>query len=266
MTAIAIPQRRILWPGLSPRLREWMLRFMPAFGRVFPPPFATAGAAAVVLPWWNPDGATPGGIGGACLGAWRGIATIGSPWGAGPANLAASYVNLANPGTNDLTVVSAPTWTAAAGWYADGADALDTGIFPTDAQSMLVQFANNATGAWGCIAGAETPPGYLARCSIFPTYFGSYDCIKGVTDRIIGAGAKASGNLGIAGLQCYDDGAPSGAPCNPATGAYTNTIYLLDINGEFWPGYIGDVWGFALYSTTLTGPQMLARATAMAAL
>jgi hypothetical protein len=48
------------------------------------------------------------------------------------ASLAASYSNLANPGTYNLTATVAPTWDTTSGWIFTGTQFLKTGIQPSD--------------------------------------------------------------------------------------------------------------------------------------
>lgn len=72
--------------------------FLPAFVRPFQPPVSTYGAAAL---WYR--------VGGAPL-----PVAVYQPKGA--ASLAASYINLVNPGTFDAAPGTAPTFNAVTGW------------------------------------------------------------------------------------------------------------------------------------------------------
>ncbi len=76
--------------------------FHPVFRPVFDPVGAVAAAAAN---WWE--------AGGAPAPVW-----VYTPKGA--ASLAASYSNLANPGTYDANPQVAPAWDAGTGWTSDG--------------------------------------------------------------------------------------------------------------------------------------------------
>lgn len=86
-----------------------------------------------------------------CLGAYKAT---------GAADLATSYINLANPGTYDLTApTAAPTWDSTDGWTFDGVSQyLATGITPTDHRTytVVVKFSGlsgASTGyAWGWYA------------------------------------------------------------------------------------------------------------------
>lgn len=66
----------------------------------------------------------------------------------GAASLADSYVNLSNPGTNDATPGTAPTWAAGTGWTFDGATTyLETGLTPASDWTILVRVAFDANMA-----------------------------------------------------------------------------------------------------------------------
>jgi hypothetical protein len=78
--------------------------------------------------WWNNNGAIAG-----CVAAYQPI---------GAADLAASYVNLFNPGTNNAAPGTAPTWDVTDGWIFGGTNYLNTGIVPADSYSVFVRFTN----------------------------------------------------------------------------------------------------------------------------
>lgn len=111
---------------------------IPGMGIIFGP-----AAAAAAAPWY-----LSGGISAAnCIAAYQAKAV---------ADQAASYVNLANPGTYNLTTTAAPTWDTVTGWTFDGATQfLKTGITPTSTYSMIARFANwNQTLALGYFIGS----------------------------------------------------------------------------------------------------------------
>ena len=77
--------------------------FIPRIGRLHESVPVSA-AAAVASQWWQQGGVT------SCIAAYR---------ARGAASLADSYVNKANPGVNDASVIAgktAPVWSAANGW------------------------------------------------------------------------------------------------------------------------------------------------------
>ena len=137
--------------------------------------------ATVALPWYR-----AGGIPAAnCIGAYK---AIGSP------SLAASYVNLANPGTYDLTTAAEPTFDQSYGWYFNGSTMyLGTGIVPVNNQtwSMAIRY----TDASGLLAGIDSPGAndfYLA----YNVYYSSVNLL-------IKSPTKASGILMMCGVNAY---------------------------------------------------------------
>jgi len=83
---------------------------------------------AVASSWWAIPGQT-------CVGAYQ---------AKGSASLAASYVNLKKPGTNDLYLQTdpAPGWNTTVGWIWTGAQALWTGFTPTVNSWFVVRFSS----------------------------------------------------------------------------------------------------------------------------
>ena len=66
----------------------------------------------------------------------------------GRSYLCCGLVNLVTPSTYDAAPGVAPTWNTATGWTFDATAYLTTGVVPAQATwSMLVQFANGASGA-----------------------------------------------------------------------------------------------------------------------
>lgn len=58
-----------------------------------------------------------------------------------------SYINLANPGTNDASVIVAPTWTVEDGWIFDGTQSLDTLVVGNGLQTIIARAGTNTTSA-----------------------------------------------------------------------------------------------------------------------
>ena len=70
------------------------------------------------------------------------------------ASLAASYVNLANPGTYNLTTTSAPSWANATGWSFNGtANYLNTGIVPNSKNWTYIAAFTDSAAAGRCLLG-----------------------------------------------------------------------------------------------------------------
>lgn len=90
--------------------------------------------AAAALPWY-----LAGGIPAAnCIAAYQ---------AKGAVSLATSYVNLANPGTYDLTLGTAPVWDATNGWQFNGSTGkryLITGLTHASGWSLALQFTGSA--------------------------------------------------------------------------------------------------------------------------
>lgn len=206
--------------------------------------------------WWEP---TTGLF--TCLAAYQ-------PKGA--ADLAASYINLANPGTNDAAPGDAPTFNAATGWTFNGSnDYLLTGITPATGYTLAVRIANytstssnrtaigsgssSANGleirpVWGSgsnafwvhgsgtASGAENPTGVLVLA-------GQSAYLNGVLlSSAIGAATLTSNSGLTIGVKAYNSGA-------------TRVNYLA-----------ADVLAVAIYSTTLDATQVAEVSAAMAAL
>jgi len=230
-------------------------------------PLAT-GAGGAALPWWNPDGATPGGGGGTCVGAYRAIDTPGSLWGAGPANYAESLINLANPGTYDLTEGNgAVPWAALTGWGFVTALAkyLIPGIIPNADMSLMSQHSDLVASVVApTIAAFQNTP---ARLYLYPEIgtnavgYGKGG-ISTVAPRLI------SGNLCVSGQVGYRNGIPDGAPILSGF-IPTNTPYIGATNSQTGLAsqfITANIRAIALYTVELTAAQVLARATAMSLL
>ena len=96
----------------------------------------------------------------------------------GAANLAASYVNLVNPGTGDASLGTAPTFNAATGWTFNGTSQyLKTGYIPGNNDSVVIAynklsdltatiqalFGSINSGKWFTVYGPSTYSGYGNR-------------------------------------------------------------------------------------------------------
>lgn len=190
------------------------------------------------------------------------------------ASYLASLVNLANPGTNDLAEVGGGSvnWGAGTGWsgFAALARCLDTGIVPTLNQtwSVLVQYTG-AGNASTNIIGLLDSVGHNGRFIILDRV-GDVRVFNG-SGAAVSTNAPASpaaANYGFAGLQPYRNAAAEGAMIVAGVGATDLSIYIgaRNTNGLLTVPFDGAVESIALYSVTLTAPQVLARETAQAAL
>ena len=199
--------------------------------------------------WWEITGRT-------CIAAYQ-------PKGA--ANLAASYINLANPGVLNAAPGVAPTHNPATGWTFDGATQyLTTGILIADETwSAFVRYSGalGATQSWivGAFDGVD-------NCGVVYTNgFGSRQYWN-FGFRSVG-GLFAAAVSGFAGKTAYLNGASDGA-ISAGAGANARDLWIgcRNANGVTAQWYTGEVEAFACYSSTLTGPEALALSTRMAAL
>jgi hypothetical protein len=181
----------------------------------------------------------------------------------GAASLAASYVNLANPGVNDAAPGVAPTWAAGTGWVFNGTTQfLTTGVVPQNGWAMLVRFsgANNN----GALAGIDTPGRYFflqPRFSDGNHYYGQ----GGI---VVGAGLLSNGVMGVSDNSGWLNGVNEGT-----TGAWSGIgareIRLGAITspaGGTSALFSGNIQAVAIYNATLTAFQVAAVSAAMAAL
>ena len=220
------------------------MTFGAVFPRVFRPAFGPglAGAAAAAT-WWTAGGAT-------------GAVAVYQPKGA--ASLAASYTNLANPGTNNAAPGTAPTFNAATGWTFDGATQhLSSGVTGnTDAWSYLFRYSG-ATGAGFAFGSLEANRLWGPRVTFGRIYFGNIFVDRGTL--------PAAGIYGQAGVNRYLDGASDGAFSSYSfTG--TTALEIGRATGIETIYFNGSIQAVAIYNTTLTAPMVAAISTAMAAL
>lgn len=227
------------------------MAFAPAFGRPFAPTFDRH-AAAAATGWWVVAGKT-------CVAAYQ-------PKGA--ADLATSYVNLANPGTYDAAPGVAPTWASATGWTGDAATMyLTTGITVASASwSVLIRQSNIPNGA---VLPFGSRDSLDRRFTILGNFGGTiyYEYGAATTGWLAISASISSGVLGMAGAKCYRNGVEELGAIS-AVAVSTLPIVLLAWNNE---GSIGgstsaSIQAFAIYSGVLSAVQMATVSAAMAAL
>lgn len=216
------------------------------------------------------------------LGTRRGVSVSGGLWylagGAptpvaayqakGAASLAASYVNLANPGTNNAAPGVAPTWSAATGWTFNGTTQyLTTGVVPNATTTIVVRFANvSNTGFLVNAENASSGMGVAPRrgSGTIVRYFWGTVGAPSVRDT---SPVLAAGVLALAGPNCYRDGAADGAITNTWT-TIARDFYIGARNnsGTADAFAAGDILAVAIYSAILTAGQVAAVRAAAAAL
>lgn len=237
------------------------MTFSPSFGRIFSPSFkpnSLAMAAAASGGWWDLDSVIT-----SCVAAYQ-------PKGAD--DLADSYINLANPGTYNLTLGSAPAFNASTGWdFSGGNYYLKTGVQNALDQtwSMIIRYTNATSGTL-----------YLAgNYTLSDNAFGLYpyradNTVRYVSGRTYSLRSVspqlASGVLAIAGRQGYRDGSAETTTIDSASGIGTvGEIYIGCMNynnGTPLQYFAGKIQALALYNATLTSTQVGLLTTAMNAL
>ena len=229
-------------------------------------------SAAAPLLWWYPEG--PAGWP-AVVGAYRAIATVGSPWPLAPANYAESLTNWANPGTYTLTEIGGGSvnWAANVGWSGFFAlnRCLDTNINPTPINqtwSVLVEYAG-ATNAGQYLFGLADSIvesglfGVRDNAAVAQSQHGAFGAIGGNAPAI-----NAAGNYGFAARQPYRNAVAEAALVNILPGTSDITIYIgaRNTNGVAGSHFAGSIKALVIYSGTLTVAQVTAVDAAMAAL
>jgi hypothetical protein len=210
--------------------------------RTFAPKTAAASAG-----WWVVPGKT-------CVAAYQ-------PKGA--ADLATSYVNLANPGTNNAAPGVAPTFNAATGWEFNMvlSQYLTSGIVGGNSFSTFVRFSDGTTGALF----GEYNPG-KTNLNIYHNFGGrSYFRDGGSFDQAV---TYANGVLGVTPVSAYANGAWVGNLVGSLAGVTAGVISIgcLNNNGTQQNFLAGKIQAFAIYSATLTNGEVVTLSAAMAAL
>lgn len=203
--------------------------------------------------WWTVAGKT-------CLGAWQ---------AKGAASQAASYANLANPGTYDLAAGVAPTWAAATGWTFNGTSQyLDSGWMPPHvyyAGTLICRFAGGSTSGVHAVCG----------CGRTSRVFGMRSAQLGKRTYLNGGylqddTALAAGTMAVAGNAAYLNGSAEAGTIgagNVSSGLETLYIGAEPIAPDTPVSYYsGQIYAVALYSDILSAAEVSALTAAMAAL
>ncbi|MEI6462589.1 MAG: LamG-like jellyroll fold domain-containing protein [bacterium] len=199
-----------------------------------------------VANWW-----TAGGASGA-VGAYQAV---------GASSLANSYVNKANPGTNDLTAGgAAPAWTSTAGWTFNG-QYLNTGIIPSSNWSMIINYNNVANGD-AYLAGEYV--GGTTSFAIAPNKNGQTQVWFFNGGSLASSPMQTAGNLAMGGSTPYKNGLPVGI-----IGSWSGTaLYPIDIGGLNQAGthtsfISANIQSIAIYNMVLSASQIAAITGAM---
>ena len=192
----------------------------------------------------------------------------------GAASLAASYTNLANPGTYNAAPGVAPTFDTATGWTFNGSSQyLTTGVVPdatAQAWSMFIRFSNASGATNNYIAGcSDTVPNpdlvffLISRPAASTVFFAN-----GANTASYSSSAT-SGVLGFAGVTGYLNGS---SVATIAAGGAANTrpssIFMgaNSFNASALAFFNGKIQAVAIYNVTLNAATVAAISAAMAAL
>lgn len=211
------------------------------------PPSATP---PVVIPWYLSGGV----VAANCIAAYQ-------PKGA--ASLAASYINLANPGTNNAAPGVAPTWDATNGFkFADNQYLVGPTVTGTEG-TLIIRFSNLIDGnlvmfggSYGLGAGWDQRPG-------FERLYCSYGSIQN-THNVL---PQASGVIAVTKSGVYLDGTlVVGSGWANSANLVGNILWVGDMRQEVYPFNPRYIQAYAAYNVQLTVPQIQAVSTAAAAL
>ena len=202
-----------------------------------------------------------------------GVIPIAAYQAKGAATYAASKVNLANPGTYDLTEGNgAVPWATGTGWgfVAASAQWLDTGVVPTLDQtwSAFVQYSGMTVIVFAILMGSyksTVPSGTLlitTPASGMRVFHGAIATYATTAPWLL------TGNYGVAGTIPYRDGIaePNTVPASSGTTNLSLYIGAANADGAAVSFCTATLRAVVLYSSVLTPAQSLAIATAMAAL
>lgn len=182
----------------------------------------------------------------------------------GAASLAASYINLANPGVFDAAPGVAPTWAAATGWTFGGAQYLTTGATPASGWSMIVRYSD-ATTLSSIIAGSESST--TTRFFLSNSFSGGAGCGYGYGGFTLVGPRLQTGILCVASTNGYRNGTIDTSAVGTWSGTATRSIYIGAYNnGTVAFPFAGKIQAVAIYTATLSAAQVAAISAAMAAL
>lgn len=216
------------------------------------------GGAAPVVPWYLAGGVSAAN----CIAAYQ-------PKGA--ADYAASKVNIAKPGTYDAADGAAyPAWAAATGWTFTGTSSqyLDTGLVPILDQTwsaIAIVYTADASNTSVLFTRTGSNLDFGIFLSNFTTYIPHNS--KNISCTVSSL-QNANSVLAVSAKRGYQDGSLLTGTIADGTGTATRSIYIGagNITGTANFFFTGRIAAVAIYSATLTAPQVAAITTAMNAL
>jgi hypothetical protein len=182
----------------------------------------------------------------------------------GAASLAASYINLANPGTYDAVPIVIPNWSAETGWSSTGSQCLNTNVVMGSLGWTFLARWSDATAPTCCAVGARNSGTIVS--SVFPWWGWGQGVYANGGALVYGYGNASAGVGGCAGATVYKNGIALGV-CNQST-LVVYPYYILAYNnaGSAAGMAIIKVQACVFYHAILTDTQVGAISAAMAAL
>jgi hypothetical protein len=217
-----------------------------------PPPLPVIGRCGVAEPnslWWLCDTVDASD----CVAAWQAI---------GAYTQAESYINLNRPGTDDLTEVGVPSWSAAAGWGFTGAALyLRANITLGSAYTVIIRTLKSLNFVNSVLCGSSKANAnfnfsYNNTSPSTFTFDGHWG--DGSLQMFTPAGATVDRVFALAGNTAYVDGLLVGdvsgtfsvaAPSIFPIGAGHNGVIVTSF-------YSGNVYACAVYNRVLTGAEV----------
>lgn len=181
----------------------------------------------------------------------------------GAASLAASYINLANPGTYNAAPGVAPTWNATDGWIflAASTQYLTSGIVVDTGYTTIVRFSNVSNT--GYLFGAQGTYRYwfAPNPATLKRHYGWS------TNQTLQVGTNVT--YGVVGYssRAYYNGVEDSTTDITSIAIPGRPIFIGALNASTASAHISAyVQAVAIWASTLTAPQVAAISTAMAAL
>lgn len=237
-----------------------MMTFRPGQRLVIPSPgvqvFQPRVTSAASGGWWDNSGAISG-----CVAAYA---------AKGAASLAASYTNLANPGTYTAAPGVAPTFNTADGWTFNGSSQyLTTGVVPSMSKtwSFVARFSDvPGINTGHCVIGSSYTPNTTPYFGLIPRWTdgNAYYLNTGY----LSATSKAGGVMAVAGGAAYYNGSAESGTISTLTAATAVALTIGAYNTSTSPtGFLsGKIQALAIYNVTLTAGEVATITTAMQAL
>lgn len=185
----------------------------------------------------------------------------------GAASLAASYVNLVNPGTFDAAPGTAPTFDAGTGWTFAAASTqyLTTGITPASGYTILCRFSGVTNGVDNqYLIGQRNNTGnrrfyLLINANANTVVYGSGGAATVAPELLTGV-------LAVSGQQGYRNGSADGAAITAWDSPNSANILAIGaLQTITLSGYLsGSIQAIAICSSTQTAGQIAAASAAVA--